>query len=121
MESVVRAFVTYAVLLLIFRVSGKRSLAQITAFDFILLNYANPDMVGHTGVLDAATRAVEAVDSGLGEIWEAVQKKGGAMIVTADHGNCETMMDAEGNPHTAHTTNPVPLVLSLEPTPRGPG
>ncbi len=74
-------------------------------YDFILVNFANPDMVGHTGNLEAAIRAVEAVDTGVGKIWEAVQKKGGAMLVTADHGNCEQMSDAEGKPHTAHTTN----------------
>jgi 2,3-bisphosphoglycerate-independent phosphoglycerate mutase len=79
------------------------------AYDFILVNYANPDMVGHTGVLDAATHAVEAVDVGIGEIRDAVLEKGGALIITADHGNCETMVDEQGNPHTAHTTNPVPL------------
>jgi 2,3-bisphosphoglycerate-independent phosphoglycerate mutase len=78
-------------------------------YDFILVNYANPDMVGHTGVLDAATRAVEAVDGGIGAIRDAVLKKGGALIVTADHGNCETMVGEGGQPHTAHTTNPVPL------------
>ncbi len=78
-------------------------------YDFILVNFANPDMVGHTGKLDAAISAVEAVDEGVGAIADAVRKKHGALIVTADHGNCELMKDAEGNPHTAHTTNPVPL------------
>jgi 2,3-bisphosphoglycerate-independent phosphoglycerate mutase len=80
-------------------------------YDFILVNFANPDMVGHTGVLDAAIHGVEAVDVGLGKIREALGKTDGALIVSADHGNCETMKDAQGQPHTAHTTNPVPLYL----------
>lgn len=80
-------------------------------FDFIVVNFANPDMVGHTGVLDAAITAVEAVDRGIGRIADAVRAKGGALIITADHGNCELMKDpATGAPHTAHTLNPVPLV-----------
>ena len=81
------------------------------AFDFVLVNFANPDMVGHTGVLTAAIEAVEAVDVGIGRIAEAVRKQGGALIVTADHGNCEQMLDFKtGAPHTAHTLNPVPLI-----------
>jgi 2,3-bisphosphoglycerate-independent phosphoglycerate mutase len=81
------------------------------AFDFVLVNFANPDMVGHTGVLPAAITAVEAVDVGLGRIAEAVKKQGGVLIITADHGNCELMKDpATGAPHTAHTLNPVPLL-----------
>ena len=77
-----------------------------------MLNFANPDMVGHTGILPAAIKAVETVDAGLGRIVEAVQQQGGALLVTADHGNCELMKDpATGGPHTAHTTNPVPVVL----------
>jgi 2,3-bisphosphoglycerate-independent phosphoglycerate mutase len=80
-------------------------------FDFVLVNFANPDMVGHTGVLDAAIRAVEAVDEGVGRIADATLAKGGCLLVTADHGNCELMKDpATGAPHTAHTTNPVPLL-----------
>lgn len=80
-------------------------------FDFVLVNFANPDMVGHTGVLPAAITAVEAVDAGIGRIAEAVKKQNGALIITADHGNCELMIDpATGAPHTAHTLNPVPLV-----------
>jgi 2,3-bisphosphoglycerate-independent phosphoglycerate mutase len=82
-------------------------------YDLIVLNYANPDMVGHTGSLPAAIKAVETVDHGLGQIVEAVEKAGGALLVTADHGNCELMRDpATGGPHTAHTTNPVPLLLA---------
>jgi 2,3-bisphosphoglycerate-independent phosphoglycerate mutase len=81
-------------------------------YDLIVLNYANPDLVGHTGVLSAAIKAVETVDTGLGRIVEAIQRNHGALVVTADHGNCETMVDPEtGGPHTAHTTNPVPVVL----------
>ncbi len=81
-------------------------------YDLIVLNYANPDMVGHTGSLPAAIKAVETVDAGLGRIVEAVRKQGGALMVTADHGNCELMKDPQtGGPHTAHTTNPVPVVL----------
>jgi len=81
-------------------------------YTFILLNYANCDMVGHTGMFDAARRAVEAVDAGLGQLLEAVKSQNGVAIVTADHGNAETMIDPEtGGPWTAHTTNPVPCIL----------
>ena len=81
-------------------------------YDLIVLNYANPDMVGHTGSLPAAIKAVETVDACLGRIADAVQRAGGALLVTADHGNCEMMRDPEtGGPHTAHTTNPVPIML----------
>jgi len=82
-------------------------------YDLIVLNYANPDMVGHTGSLPAAIKAVETVDAGLGRLDDAVTKTGGVLLVTADHGNCELMRDPQtGGPHTAHTTNPVPLLLS---------
>jgi len=82
------------------------------AHDLIVVNYANPDMVGHTGDLAAAIKAVETVDAGLGRAVAAVRKAGGAMLVFADHGNCEMMVDPEtGGPHTAHTLNPVPLIL----------
>ncbi len=81
-------------------------------YDLIVTNYANPDMVGHTGDLKAAIAACEAVDKGLARVVAALEKAGGAMIVTADHGNCETMIDPNsGGPHTAHTTNPVPVAL----------
>jgi 2,3-bisphosphoglycerate-independent phosphoglycerate mutase len=81
-------------------------------YDLIVLNYANPDMVGHTGSLTAAIKAVETVDAGLGRIASAIEIAGGVLLVTADHGNCELMRDPDtGGPHTAHTTNPVPLVL----------
>jgi 2,3-bisphosphoglycerate-independent phosphoglycerate mutase len=78
-------------------------------------NFANPDMVGHTGVLPAAVRAVEVVDECLGRIAEAVVARGGALLITADHGNCEVMRDpVTGQPHTAHTTRPVPFLLVQE-------
>jgi len=81
-------------------------------YDLIVLNFANPDMVGHTGNLAAAVIAVQTVDTGLGRIAAAIRAQAGALLVTADHGNCEMMRDpATGGPHTAHTTNPVPLVL----------
>ena len=81
-------------------------------YDLIVVNYANPDMVGHTGDLAAAIAAVESVDRGLARVLPALAKAGGAMILTADHGNCETMVDpVTGQPHTAHTTNPVPVAL----------
>jgi 2,3-bisphosphoglycerate-independent phosphoglycerate mutase len=81
-------------------------------YDLIVVNYANPDMVGHTGDLGAAMAACEAVDHGLGRVLTAIKDAGGAMIVTADHGNCEVMVDpATGGPHTAHTLNPVPVIL----------
>jgi 2,3-bisphosphoglycerate-independent phosphoglycerate mutase len=81
-------------------------------YDLVVVNYANPDMVGHTGVLEAAIRACETVDAALGRALAAIEQTGGAMIVTADHGNAETMVDPEtGEPHTAHTLNPVPVVL----------
>jgi 2,3-bisphosphoglycerate-independent phosphoglycerate mutase len=80
-------------------------------YDFVLINFANPDMVGHTGKLEPAIQAVEAVDSGIGAVVDAVRAVGGAVLITADHGNCELMRDPiSGGPHTAHTTNPVPLL-----------
>ena len=81
-------------------------------YDFVLVNFANPDMVGHTGSLLAAVTAVETVDRCLGQVMDAVAAAGGGAVVTADHGNAEVMVDPEtGTPHTAHTTNPVPLIL----------
>ncbi len=81
-------------------------------YDLIVLNFANPDMVGHTGSLAAAVKAVETVDAELGRIAQAIAKAGGALLATADHGNCEMMRDPEtGGPHTAHTTNPVPVLV----------
>ncbi len=84
-------------------------------FDAIIMNYANADMVGHSGKLEAAIKAVEAVDVGLGRIYQAMKPRGGAWIITADHGNAETMIDpTNGGPHTYHTTNPVPFILVSE-------
>jgi 2,3-bisphosphoglycerate-independent phosphoglycerate mutase len=82
-------------------------------YDLIVLNFANPDMVGHSGILPAAIKALEAVDAGLGAIWEAMAAQGGAMLITADHGNVEQMYDPTTHgPHTAHTTNPVPVLCA---------
>ena len=81
-------------------------------YDAIVINFANPDMVGHTGVLPAAIKAVEVVDECVGKAIEAVKKAGGVVFICADHGNCEQMINYEtGAPHTAHTTNPVPFIL----------
>jgi 2,3-bisphosphoglycerate-independent phosphoglycerate mutase len=81
-------------------------------YDLIIVNYANGDMVGHTGSLEAAMAACEEVDRDIGRVVEVLEKAGGAMIITADHGNCETMIDpVTGGPHTAHTTNLVPVAL----------
>jgi 2,3-bisphosphoglycerate-independent phosphoglycerate mutase len=93
---------------------GRRLVEAIASggYDFILCNFANPDMVGHTGVLEAAIKAVETVDGCLGEALAAGEKVGATFIVTADHGNCDIMKDPEtGGPHTAHTLSPVPCVL----------
>ncbi|RQP06323.1 MAG: 2,3-bisphosphoglycerate-independent phosphoglycerate mutase [Paracoccus sp. BP8] len=93
-------------------VSAKLVEAIEAGYDLIVVNYANPDMVGHTGSLPAAIRACEAVDKGLGMMLEALEKSGGAAVIIADHGNCETTIDPEtGGPHTAHTTNPVPVIV----------
>jgi len=83
-------------------------------YDLVVLNYANGDMVGHTGVYDAAVQAVEAVDVGLGRIYQKVKELDGILIVTADHGNCEEMLDESGNVLTAHTTNLVPFIVTQE-------
>ncbi|MCQ2406986.1 MAG: 2,3-bisphosphoglycerate-independent phosphoglycerate mutase [Oscillospiraceae bacterium] len=80
-------------------------------FDAIILNYANCDMVGHTGVFEAAVQAVEAVDDCIGQVTEAILAKGGKVIITADHGNADKMMEDDGSPFTAHTTNPVPAII----------
>ena len=81
-------------------------------YDLIVVNYANPDMVGHTGDLDAAMAACAAVDKGLAQVVKALDEVGGVMVLCADHGNCETMIDPEtGGPHTAHTTNLVPVAI----------
>ena len=80
-------------------------------YSLVVINYANPDMVGHTGQMDATVTAIETVDHYLGRLLEGVSKAGGTTIITADHGNAEYMLDEEGNSWTAHTTNPVPLIL----------
>jgi 2,3-bisphosphoglycerate-independent phosphoglycerate mutase len=79
---------------------------------FAIINFANPDMVGHTGVIEAAVKAVEAVDECLGRVLEAVSERGGVAIVTADHGNCDEMLEEDGSPDTAHSLNPVPFVVT---------
>jgi 2,3-bisphosphoglycerate-independent phosphoglycerate mutase len=84
-------------------------------YGFAIVNFANPDMVGHTGVIPAVIRAVEATDAALGKVLEAVDRAGGVCLVTSDHGNAEQLLEADGeSPHTAHTLNPVPLVVTLE-------
>ena len=83
-------------------------------FDVIILNFANCDMVGHTGVLEAAVKAVTTVDTCMKKIIDAVLEKGGSCLITADHGNADKMIADDGEPFTAHTTNPVPLVLVSE-------
>jgi 2,3-bisphosphoglycerate-independent phosphoglycerate mutase len=84
-------------------------------YRFAVVNFANPDMVGHTGVIPAVVRAVEATDAALGEVVAAVDRAGGVCLITADHGNAEHLLEADGvSPHTAHTRNPVPLVVTLE-------
>ncbi len=83
-------------------------------YRFGIINFANPDMVGHTGVIPAAVKAVEEVDGCLGDVVEAVTAKGGACIVTADHGNCDHMLEPDGSPNTAHSLNPVPLIVTGE-------
>jgi 2,3-bisphosphoglycerate-independent phosphoglycerate mutase len=94
---------------------AERAVAEVGSgrHDVLILNFANGDMVGHTGILSAAIRAIEAVDEGLRRVVEEIWEKGGLALVTADHGNAEQMVDPEtGGPHTAHTTNPVPLILA---------
>ena len=88
---------------------------NLNKYNVIILNYANPDMVGHTGSLPAAIKAVETIDECVGKVVEAMLAHDGTMLITADHGNCEQMIDYKtGDPHTAHTTNPVPLILVTE-------
>jgi 2,3-bisphosphoglycerate-independent phosphoglycerate mutase len=83
-------------------------------FGFGIINFANPDMVGHTGSIPAAVAAVEAVDACLGDVVAAVRESGGACIVTADHGNADHMLEPDGSPNTAHSLNPVPLVITAD-------
>lgn len=88
-------------------------------YPFVALNFANPDMVGHTGVLDAAITAVETVDADIGRIVDAANEAGACVVVTADHGNAEEMVDENGQPKTAHTSNPVPLIVYGAPEVKG--
>jgi 2,3-bisphosphoglycerate-independent phosphoglycerate mutase len=83
-------------------------------YDTIILNYANCDMVGHTAVFDAAVKAVETVDTCVGRVYDAIMKVGGTMVLTADHGNADMIWDEHHNPFSAHTTNPVPFLITNE-------
>ena len=86
-----------------------------TAFDLVVANFANADMVGHSGQLEPTIKACEAVDAQLGRIYKAIKERNGSWLITADHGNAEMMVDpASGGPHTAHTTNPVPMIYVSE-------
>ena len=80
-------------------------------YDVIIINFANPDMVGHTGIMEAAIQAIEAVDECVGKALNAILETDGQMFICADHGNAEKLIDADGEPSTAHTTNPVPFIL----------
>ena len=81
---------------------------------FAIINFANADMVGHTGVIEAAVAAIETVDSCLGEVVAAVHERGGVCVVTADHGNADNMLEPDGSPNTAHSLNPVPLIVTMQ-------
>jgi 2,3-bisphosphoglycerate-independent phosphoglycerate mutase len=84
-------------------------------FDVVIVNFANADMVGHSGKIEPTVKAVQTVDACLQQVYKSVRQRGGAVLVTADHGNAEMMIDpATGGPHTAHTTNPVPLIVISE-------
>jgi 2,3-bisphosphoglycerate-independent phosphoglycerate mutase len=83
-------------------------------YDFGIINFANPDMVGHTGSIPAAVEAIETVDGCLGDVVRAVEEKGGALIITADHGNADNMLEPDGSPNTAHSLNPVPLIVTAD-------
>jgi 2,3-bisphosphoglycerate-independent phosphoglycerate mutase len=83
-------------------------------YRFGIINFANPDMVGHTGVIPAAVEAVETVDGCLRDVVAAVEAEGGACVITADHGNCDNMLEPDGSPNTAHSLNPVPLIVTLD-------
>jgi 2,3-bisphosphoglycerate-independent phosphoglycerate mutase len=92
---------------------AERFSAEIgNGYAFAVINFANPDMVGHSGVVEAVTKAVETTDACLGRVVDAVRAAGGVLLITADHGNAEKLIDDDGNPHTAHTTNPVPLIVT---------
>lgn len=85
-------------------------LENLKNYDLVILNFANPDMVGHTGVVDAAIKAVETIDASVQAITEQTLRLGGKLLITADHGNCEFMKNADGSPNTAHTTNLVEII-----------
>jgi 2,3-bisphosphoglycerate-independent phosphoglycerate mutase len=85
---------------------------QDDKFDAIILNFANPDMVGHSGMLEPTVKAIETVDECLGKIVDLILEKGGSAIITADHGNADEVINSEGEPMTAHTTNPVPVIIT---------
>jgi 2,3-bisphosphoglycerate-independent phosphoglycerate mutase len=84
---------------------------QSGQYDAIVLNFANCDMVGHSGIMEAAVKAVEAVDACVGKVQQAIAAQGGVMLITADHGNADKMCEADGSPFTAHTTFPVPFAV----------
>jgi 2,3-bisphosphoglycerate-independent phosphoglycerate mutase len=90
---------------------GKNLCNELKNFDFVIVNYANPDMVGHSGILEASIAACEKIDEELGLLEKEILKLDGQMLITADHGNIEEMIDDNSNPHTSHTTNPVPFIL----------
>ena len=79
--------------------------SRLKDYDMVILNFANPDMVGHTGIVEAAKKACEAIDNGVKAVVEETLRLGGKLLITADHGNCEKMINEDGSPHTAHTTN----------------
>ena len=83
------------------------------SFEFGIINFANADMVGHTGVIPAAVKAIETVDRCLGDVVAAVHESGGACVIVADHGNAEHMLEEDGSPNTAHSLNPVPLIVTV--------
>ena len=97
-----------------YEVTERLTAALADGYSFAIVNFANPDMVGHTGSIPAAVRAVETVDACLGRVVAATERAGGVCLVTADHGNAEQMLEIDGvSPYTAHTTNPVPVLLTL--------
>ena len=87
-----------------------KAVEALDKYDMVILNFANPDMVGHTGFIEAAVKACETIDKSLEKVVEKVQSLGGKCLITADHGNCEFMRNADGSPNTAHTTNLVHLI-----------
>ena len=91
--------------------AAAKQMALSGKYDAVILNFANCDMVGHTGIFNAAVKAVESVDECVGKVVDAATKMGGAVLITADHGNADFMFDEEGNPFTPHTTNPVPFCV----------